>query len=325
VNAARVKVWGLTFGVGSSIAFGTSGPFGKALIHAGYTPLQASWTRVAGAAVILVPFVLTVRRRAVVQAVRRHWPPLLVYGVTGVAGCQSFYYIAASRLPVGVAILLEYTGPILVVGWSRFVRKAAVPRSAALGVLTALVGLSCVVQVWSGLTLDLLGLLAGLAAAACQASFFLLVDHIGDVVDPLVMTAIGSLIATTVLAAIAPPWHISWAVLGRGVAFGSRTAPGWTLALWLVLISTLIAYLTGVAAVHRLSAAIAGAVAYVEAVATALFAWLLLGEHLTPVQLMGGLIVLLGAFIAQRSVTPAEAVIGELPVVEPAGATRSRA
>ena len=86
---------------------------------------------------------------------RRWWPVLTLYGVTGVAGCQSLYFVSASRLPVGVAILLEFTGPVLVVGWTRFVRRGPVPRTAAYGVVIALVGLSCVVEVWSGLTLDL--------------------------------------------------------------------------------------------------------------------------------------------------------------------------
>ncbi len=324
LDAARVKAWGLTFGIGSSIAFGTSGPFGKALINAGYSPLEASWTRVAGATVVLVPLVLVLRGRAPGRAARRHWPLLLLYGVMGVAGCQSFYFIAAARLPVGIAILLEFTGPVLVVAWTRFVRRAAVPRTAALGVVIALAGLSCVVEVWSGLTLDPLGLLAGLGAAACQAAYFLVVDHVGDEVDPLVMTATGSAIAAVVLAFVAPPWNIPWSVLGRGVGFGGRTAPGWTLVVWLVLVSTAVAYLTGVAAVHRLSAPVAGAVAYVEAVAAALFAWLILGEHLTPIQLTGGAIVLAGAFVAQRSVAPGEPVMSEVPVMEPAGVRRSR-
>ncbi|MCW2945640.1 MAG: protein of unknown function transrane [Actinoallomurus sp.] len=323
MDAARVKAWGLGFGIVSSIAFGTSGPFGKALINAGYSPLQASWTRVAGATVVLVPLVLVLRGRAAGRAARRRWPLLVLYGVMGVAGCQSFYFIAASRLPVGVAILLEFTGPVLVVGWTRFVRRAPVPRTAALGVGIALVGLACVVEVWSGLALDPLGVLAGLGAAACQAAFFLLVDRVSGEIDPLVMTAAGSVVAAVVLAAIAPPWNIPWHLLTTAVAVGDGTSPGWFLAVWLILVSTVTAYLTSVAAVHRLSAPVAGAVAYVEAVAAALFAWVILGEHLTAVQLTGGVIVLAGAFVAQRSVAPAEPVMGEVPVMEQAGVRRA--
>src|SRR5262245_47526802 len=134
MNAGRVKAWGLGLAFFSSIFFGTSGAFGKALIGAGVSPLQASWTRVAGAMVVLAPVVLVARRRAVGAALRGHWRLLLLYGVMGVAGCQSFYFVAASRLPVGIAILLEYTGPVLVVVFTRVVLRTPLPRSAAVGV-----------------------------------------------------------------------------------------------------------------------------------------------------------------------------------------------
>ena len=58
----------------------------------------------------------------------------MLYGLTGIAGCQTLFFIAASRLPVGVALMLEFSGPVLVVAWLKFGQKVAVPRSAALGV-----------------------------------------------------------------------------------------------------------------------------------------------------------------------------------------------
>jgi drug/metabolite transporter (DMT)-like permease len=323
MDAARLKAWGLGLGVVSSVTFGTSGSFGKALIEAGLSPLQASWVRVAGATLVLVPVMLALRPRAAGLAVRRHWRILLPYGVVGVAGCQSFYFVAASRLPVGVAILLEFTGPVLVVGWTRFVLRTALPRSAALGVAIALAGLACVVEVWSGLRLDLLGVLAGFAAAACQAAFFLLADRASGRIDPLVMTAAGFTVAAVVMAAVIPPWLIPWHVIGGTVALGDHTAPGWLLLALLILISTVTAYVLSVAAVHRLSAPVAGAVGYVEAVAAAVFAWLTLGEHLSPVQVAGGVVVLAGAFVAQRSVAAREPVTGEVLVLETPAVTRA--
>jgi drug/metabolite transporter (DMT)-like permease len=206
-----------------------------------------------------------------------------------------------------------------VVAWIRFVRHAPLPRSAALGVAIALAGLACVVEVWSGLSLDLLGVLAGLGAAACQATFFLIVDRMSDKIDPLVMTAAGTTVATAALLAVASPWTMPWHVLASGVRFGDGTRPGWFIVVWLILVSTVIAYVTSVAAVHRLSAPVAGAVGYIEAVSAALVAWIVLGEHLSAVQLTGGAIVLTGAFVAQRSVVPAEVTVGETPLLEHAG------
>ncbi|MFC9974710.1 DMT family transporter [Spirillospora sp. NPDC127200] len=313
-GAARTRAWGLGLAVVSSICFGASGPFGKALIHAGLTPLQAVWLRIAGAALVLVPLVLLLRGRAAARTSARHLPLLVAYGLTGIAGCQALYFVAASRLPVGIAILLEFTGPILVLAWLRLVRRAPVHRTAVLGVLVAMAGLALVVQVWNGLALDALGLAAGLGAAACQAAYFLLIDRVAGQVDPLVLTAAGSAVGAVALTALAAPWAMPWEVLPAAVPVGDRTAPGWLLAAWIILVSTVLAYLTGVAAVQRLSAQVAGAVCYTEAVAATLLAWAALGERLTPAQLAGGAIVLAGAFIAQRAVVERVPVAGpEIP------------
>lgn len=301
-GAARTRAWGVGLAVFSSACFGASGPFGKALIEAGLSPLQAVWLRMATAALVLVPLAVVLRGRALTRrGPRPHLVPILGYGLAGVAGCQAFYFVAAARLPVGVAILLEFCGPVIVLGWLRIVRRAPVHRAAAAGVAVALAGLTLVVQVWQGLSLDPLGLAAGLAAAACQAAYFLIVDRLAGRVDPIVLTASGSAVAVVALTAVAAPWTLPWDVLPAHVAVAGHTAPGWTLVAWIGLVSTVLAYLTGVAGLQRLPAQVGGAICYTEAVAAALIAWAVLGERLAPAQLAGGAIVLSGAYIAQRA------------------------
>ncbi len=296
------KSVGLGFAVFSAVTFGGSGPFAKALIGAGFTPEQAAWLRILGAAALLVPLVLIFRGSAGLRAARLSWKALVLYGLTGIAGCQTLFFIAASRLPVGVALMLEFSGPVLVVAWLKFGQKVAVPRSAAVGVGIALIGLATVVEIWSGLQLDAVGLLAGLGAAACQATYFILIDKLTGAADPLVMTAAGSVVGAVLLTLIAAPWGLPWHALVDTIAIGDRHAPGWVLAGWLILVSTVVAYLAGAAAIQRLSAAIGGAVAYVEVVAASIFAWILLNETLSTNQIIGGGIVLVGAFVAQSSV-----------------------
>lgn len=296
------KSVGLGFAAFSAVTFGGSGPFAKALIEAGFTPQQAAWLRILGAAAVLVPLVLVFRGRAGLRAARASWKALVLYGLTGIAGCQTLFFIAASRLPVGVALMLEFSGPVLVVLWLKFGAKAAVPRSAAIGVSIAVVGLATVAEIWSGLRIDAIGLLAGLGAAACQATYFILIDRLTGAADPLVMTAAGSVVGAVVLTLIAAPWGTPWHVLVDTIAIGHRHAPGWVMAAWLIVVSTVVAYLAGAAAVQRLSAPIAGAVAYLEVVAACVFALVLLGEMLRTNQIIGGAIVLAGAFVAQSSV-----------------------
>jgi drug/metabolite transporter (DMT)-like permease len=296
------KSVGLGFAVFSAVTFGGSGPFAKALIGAGFTPEQAAWLRILGAVALLVPLALIFRGTAGLRAARLSWKALVLYGLTGIAGCQTLFFIAASRLPVGVALMLEFSGPVLVVAWLKFGQKVAVPRSAALGVGIALIGLATVAEIWAGLTIDLIGLLAGLAAAACQATYFILIDKLTGAADPLVMTAAGSVVGAVVLTLISAPWAVPWHVLTDTIAIGQRHAPGWVMAAWLIVVSTVVAYLAGAAAVQRLSAAVGGAVAYVEVVAASIFALILLGETLRTNQIIGGVIVLIGAFVAQSSV-----------------------
>jgi drug/metabolite transporter (DMT)-like permease len=317
---SSTKSVGLGFAVFSAITFGGSGPFAKALIGAGFTPEQAAWLRILGAAALLVPLVLTFRGVSGLRAARSSWRPLVMYGLTGIAGCQTLFFIAASRLPVGVALMLEFTGPVLVVAWLKFGQRIAVPRSAAVGVGIALIGLATVVEIWSGLKLDLVGLIAGLGAAACQATYFILIDKLTGAADPLVMTAAGSVVGAVVLTAVSMPWGIPWHTLVETMAIGDRSAPGWVLTGWLIVVSTVVAYLAGAAAVQRLSAAVGGAVAYVEVVAASVFAWILLNETLRTNQIIGGVIVLAGAFVAQSSVgkvAPPEIPDSDTPVPGP--------
>ncbi|MGH3657760.1 MAG: EamA family transporter [Micromonosporaceae bacterium] len=297
VSHARNRGSGLALALVAAVAFGGSGAFAKPLIEAGITPLQVTWLRVAGAAVVLLP--LLVRHRAVV---RRHPGLLVTYGLTAIAGCQAFYFAALSRIPVGVAILLEFMGPVLVLLWLRFGARRHVSRRAALGVLLAVTGLAMVVEVWAGLRLDPLGLLLGFGAACCQAFYFVLGDREdAEPIDPRALISYGLLFGAIALTLVSQPWRIDWAVLGTALPVGSGTAPALALLAWVVLIATVVAYLTGISALRRLSAQVAAAVACLEVVVAAAVAWVALGEALSVVQIIGGGVVLAGAFIAQAA------------------------
>lgn len=279
----------------SAAAFGTSGPLAKPLITAGLSPLQVAWLRVAGAAVLLLP--LTVRDRHLVRA-----EPLLVvgYGLLAIAGVQAAYFGAVSRLPVSVALLVEYLGPTLVLVVTRFGLGRRVPRAAAVGAGVTLLGLAAVVEVWAGLRFDLLGLLLALLAAVCLAAYFLLSDH-GDVADPAALLGWGLVVGALVLTVLARPWSAAWSILDTPIMLASAAVPASLLAFGLALVGTVVAYLTGIAAVRRLSAPVAAVIASLEAVVASAMAWGLLSEAMSGPQVIGGFIVLLGAVMAQVS------------------------
>ncbi|MEU5699923.1 EamA family transporter [Streptomyces aurantiacus] len=296
---------GLGLALGSAVAFGGSGVAAKPLIEAGLDPLHVVWLRVAGAALVMLP--LAVRHRGLV----RERPALLVgFGLLAVAGVQACYFASISRIPVGVALLVEYLAPALVLGWVRFVQRRPVTRAAALGVVLAVGGLACVVEVWAGLSFDVLGLVLALGAACCQVGYFVLSDQGGDAGEqapaPLGVIAYGLLVGALVLTVVARPWSMDWSVLRGSTDMDGTSVAASLLLGWIVLIATVVAYVTGVQAVRRLSPQVAGVVACLEAVIATVLAWVLLGEHLSAPQIIGGTVVLCGAFIAQTS-APAKA------------------
>jgi drug/metabolite transporter (DMT)-like permease len=307
---------GLFLALTSAAAFGGSGAFAKPLIEAGVGPLQMTWLRTAGAALVLLP--LVVRH---IATARRQLRLMVIYGLVAIAGCQAFFFAAVSRVPVGVAILVEFMGPVLVLLWLRFAARRKVSWRAAVGVVLAVTGLAMVVEVWSGMRFDPIGLLFGFAAACCQAFYFVLGDREdAEPVDPQAMISYGLLSGALALTLVSRPWTIDWEVLGDTLAVGTRTAPALALLAWVVLVSTVVAYLTGISAVRRLSAQVAAAVACLEVVLAAGIAWIMLGETLSVPQVLGGAVVLAGAFVAQTAAVSGSGLSDPAPEPEPATA-----
>ncbi len=306
VQPVRHRASGLVYALAAALAFGGAGVAARPLLAAGMDPLHVTWLRVAGAAVVLAPVVVVHWR----LPGRRPWL-VLAYGVVPMAGVQALYFAAVARIPVGVALLIEFMGPVLVLVWFRVVRRTRVSVSAVVGVVLAVAGLGLLLQVWAGMRLDPVGVGLALGAAAAQAGFFLLSDATGGDADPLAVIAFGAVVATVVLAVPARPWSLPWGALVDQVALGGVVVPGWVLAVWLAVVSTAVAYAMGVGAIRRLSPQVAGGVAYLEVVTAIVLAWVLLGESLNLVQILGAVVIVVGAFVSQTAV-PSRAV----PVAE---------
>ncbi len=164
---------GLALGLVSALLFGTSGTFGSALIAAGWSPAGAVLARVLVAAAALSgPALLALRGQW--AALRRSWRQVLSYGMIGVAACQVGYFNAISRMPVGVAILLEYLGIVLIVAWL-WVRHGQRPRPLTVaGGVAALGGLALMLDLsGSGSAgVSWVGVLWAMGAAVSMAVYF---------------------------------------------------------------------------------------------------------------------------------------------------------
>ncbi|WP_116052057.1 EamA family transporter [Amycolatopsis palatopharyngis] len=299
----------------ASICFGSSGAIGKPTMIAGLTPEQVAAVRIGLSALVLLVGVGLVRP-ALLRVRRGEWRLLLGYGLLGVAGVQLFYFVAASRIPVGIAILLEFTSPVLVALWVRFVRRVRLPRLMWVGTALAMVGLGMVAQVGQGLRLDALGLLAGVGAALCSAAYFLLGEHGVSTRHPLGMVTWGMIVGAVAVCVVAPPWTIPAEVLTSPAEFGPWRPPVWSLLIAVALFSTVLAYLAGITALRHLPVSTASVLALLEPLVATAAAWVLLGEALTVLQLVGAAVLLGGALIVQLT-SPGKDTTTPTPTGEP--------
>lgn len=295
--------------VAASAFFATSGPLAKPAMDAGLSPQQVACARIGLAAVLLTAGVAVVRPR-LLRLRWRDWRVVLGFGLLGVAGAQTMYFVAVSRLPVGIAMLLEFTSPLLVALWIRFVRGTALPAKAWAGTAVALLGLAMVAQVWDGLRLDVLGVLAGITAAMCAAGYFLIGERGLATMHPLTLAAYGLLVGAVLLFVVAPPWTLPVDVLVEPTPLG----PVWTQLVAVAVISTAAGYAVGVTALRHLPSNVVSVLSLVEPVIATAAAWALLGEQLTVTQIMGGIALLAGAFVVQRASQSSAGQIGRAHV-----------
>jgi drug/metabolite transporter (DMT)-like permease len=266
---------------------------------AGLSPTQVVSVRIALAAVILLVAVAVIRPRLLRVRVQ-DWRLLVGFGLFGVAGAQTMYFASVSRLPVGVSMLLEFTAPVLVALWVRFVRGTILPAKAWLGTAMALLGLAMVAQVWDGLRLDLIGVLAGMGAAVCAACYFLIGERALTTTHPMTMATWGAVVGAVVALAIGRPWEIPGDLLVKSTSLG----PVWMLLIAVAVLSTAIAYAVGMMALRHLPSNVASVLALFEPVFATAAAWALLNETLSVVQIIGGVTLLIGAFVVQRASQP---------------------
>jgi drug/metabolite transporter (DMT)-like permease len=298
MEARRSAGFGLGLAVLSALTFSTSGTFARSLIAAGWSAEAAVAARVGIAALVLaVPAAIALRGRW--RVLRRNARTLALFGLLAVGGAQVGFFNAIRYLPVGVALLLEYLGVILVVGWMWAVHRQR-PRSLTVaGAVAAMVGLVLVLDLTGGARLDPVGVLWGLFAAVGLATYFVLSAR-ADAELPAVAMASGGMAigsATLVLLGVV-------GLLPLHATFGDVQFAGFTTS-WLVpllgvaLVASVVSYVSGIGAARILGARLSSFVGLTEVVFAVLIAWLVLDELPAPVQLAGGALIVAGVALVR--------------------------
>jgi len=296
-RAHRGRTTGLVMGVASALAFSSSGPFVKPLLEAGWSLGAALLVRIGVAAVLLSPaLVLAVRRER--SFLRRHGRIIVLFGLTAVAGCQLLYFAALQRMPVAVALLIQYLAPVLLVAYTWLRSRRAPSRLVLAGSFVAMIGLVLVVDI-AGATFDLLGTLLALAAAVCSCVYFVVAERADDDLPPLALAAGGLAVGGLFVGALLLVGVLPFAAPAVEVVLGGVTVPGIAAILWVACVSTTLGYGLGVSAVPRIGTRVASFVGLSEVLFALGFAWLLLGETPAPVQFVGGAVLLAGVVLVR--------------------------
>ena len=258
-----------------------------------------------GGAFFLLFSVYFVFRRHELKPTRAELPWLLAFGAVGVTFVQAFYFVAIERMYVGVALLIEFTAPIWILLFLRFVLKKHVPSSLWYAILLSFSGLLMITQIWNGLTLDQIGLIAAFIDALALAGYFLIGDRLGKTKSSASITIWGFGVSSALLFFVLPVWNYPTEVFTKDMEllgrFSDYTLPGWVLILWIVVMGTIAPYLFVVSGLKLMSASTASIFGMIEPVLAGMFAWWWLSESLNGIQLIGCVVVIAGIFIADKA------------------------
>ncbi len=285
--------------------FAVNGTVSKLVLGSGLSTLRLVQIRSTGAAVLLCVLALALDRGAL-RIRRGELGFLLAYGVLGVAMVQWLYFVAIARIPVGVALLVEFTAPLLIALWMRFVLRRPVASRVWPALVLVLAGLALVARVWAGLALDGLGLTAATLNAAVLGAYYLLGERGMRRRGPVSLAACGFTVAALFWAVLLPWWTFPFSALTTSVPVVDGLAvPAGLLVVWVVVLGTVAPFSLVLLGMRHIGATRAGLLGTLEPVLAGMVAWALLDEHLAAVQLAGAAVVLAGIVLAESARTPA--------------------
>ena len=252
-------------------------------------------------------FLITfIQDRKSLRAERREIPTLIFYGIFGYAMVQLGYFIGISRgVPLSLVLILEFTAPIWIVLWIKFVRKTEVAKDMWVAIALALFGLILVAKVWQGFAFDLIGTLGAIGAAMALAIYFLMSQSLGTKRSAQAMVVWGMGFAGLFWSLVLPIWNFPTEIFTTAInlqgRFSDYSAPGWLLIAYIIIFGTIVPYLFVVGGIRRLSASTSSVIGMLEPVIAGIFAWIWLSQSWSAIQLAGGAIVLVGIYIADRA------------------------
>lgn len=287
-----------------SLFFAISSIPAKLAMEGGLSAWRLTQVRTTGAFLILFLYVY-IKNKKSLRIKRKELPILIVFGVFGFAAVNLLYFLAIERLNVGIALIIEFTAPIWIALWMRFIQRKLISKLMWWGLVVGLTGLVLIAQVWRGLTLDGLGVIFAIMDAFALTLYFLVGEKLVDIKSSEATMAWGLGVSSVFFAIIQPWWSFPFEQLQSVIQLTGRlsqiSVPTYFLVFWVIVIGTALPYFLVLTGLRGLSAATTSAIGMSEPVFGGIFAWIFLYENLNFIQIIGAFIVLFGIYLANRA------------------------
>jgi drug/metabolite transporter (DMT)-like permease len=304
VDRTHSKLSGELLLILAAFFFAFNGVVAKWVLLTGISATRLTEARTAGVTIMLLVYLL-LRNRGAIVVPKAMLGRMLIFGVIGVAAVQGFYFYSISKLPVSIALIIEFTAPIWITLYIRFIKKESVAKSMWYGLVLGFGGLILVGQVWKGLTFNGLGLISSIIDALALAFYFYQAAKLRKEVSSQTLILYGMGV-TAIFFSILQPWwsypfHIFTDKIQLTGRFTGHTLPGWVLVGWVIIFGTLVPYLLVTTAIKNISASTASIIGMLEPILAGIFAWVVLNETFNLIQIIGGAVVLVGIYFADKA------------------------
>ena len=299
----RNPILGVIFALSGVLLFGLNASTSKVVMSSGITPEEIvifrSFATALGAAIALA-----ITNRKAFRVERHEWRGLILFGIFGVALMQWSYSNAVKNLPIGIALLIEYTAIVIVPLVSLWLFKEKVKARLWFAIVMVLGGLVVVSRIWDG-GLNPVGLMFAVMAALFLSFYFLMGEHTLKKRDALSTLFYSMAISALFWLIVTPWWNFEPSILAEEVSLTGNLSqldlPLWALLVWVGIFGSFLPMLFSFLALVHLSATSVGVISTGETVTAFFFAWAWLNEKIDGIQALGGILVVAGIVLAQTS------------------------
>ena len=296
-------VLGVIFALASIVLFGLNASTSKVTMAAGISPEELVIFRSLATA-LGAGIALALTKPKAFKVKPKEWKNLILFGIFGVALMQWSYSNAVANLPVGIALLIEYTAIVIVPLVSLWLFKEKVLPRLWFAIAMVLGGLVVVSRIWDG-GLNPVGVMFAVAAALFLSFYFLMGEQTLRNRDTLSTLFYSMSISALFWLIVTPWWNFDTSLLVESVSLTGNLAqyelPVWMLLVWIGIFGSFLPMLFSFLALTHLRATSVGVISTAETVMAFVFGWAWLNERIDGLQALGGLLVIAGIVLAQTS------------------------